>query len=382
VEALTLTAGFNYTHDSKRARSNNSTTDVFSGIDLVQAGALAGVPGPFRTVTCSAATGPACNPFLGLAPLQFLPPFLNFPNAVESGKTSDNDLSYTLRAAYKFSPNVSAYATHATGFKASSFNLSFDSRPFAADFIPGSPFQVPPPATSPIQSAGLALPNLTTGTRFAGPEDATVYEIGLKGSWQGFGINLAFFKQILKGFQSNVFTGTGFVLANAEKQSTKGVEIDATLNLVKNLSVTASYTYLDPIFDKFTGGSAINPATNTTVAADLTGETPSGISKHSVAIGTTYVAPIGDNELIFHADYALNSAFQIAQGLDFKAKPESLNASIAFKSASGFELSIWGRNLSEPKFNPVIFPSVAQAGSLSTYASPPKTYGVSGRLRF
>jgi iron complex outermembrane recepter protein len=43
---------------------------------------------------------------------------------------------------------------------------------------------------------------------------------------------------------------------------------------------------------------------------------------------------------------------------------------------------VFGRNLTEPKFNPVIFPSVAQAGSLSGYPSPPRTYGVTGRFKF
>jgi iron complex outermembrane recepter protein len=392
IDGLTLTAGFNYTHDNKKVATNNRSTDVFSGIDLVQAAAAAGIPGSIalptgtifpRTTPCTTgAPAGTCNPFLGLRPLQFLPPFLNFPNAVESGKTSDSDFSYTLRAAYKFSRNVSAYATYATGFKATSFNLSTDSRPFPTDFIPGSPFAVPAPATSPIRTAGLAVNNLTAGTRYAGPEDATVYEIGVKGSWQGFGINVALFKQILKGFQSNVFTGTGFVLGNAEKQSTKGVEIDASITPGPGWNFTASYTYLDPTYDLFTGGSAFNPATNNVVPTNLTGRTPTGISKHNVAVGGTYAAPIGDNELIFHVDYALSSAYQIAQGLPFKAEPESLNASIAFKMGNGLEMSVWGRNLTEPKFNPVIFPSVAQSGSLSAYPSPPKTYGVSARFKF
>ena len=135
------------------------------------AGVRAGVP-------ATLATNPAFNPFLALQPLQFLPPFLNYPNAVENGKTHDDNLSYTLRVAYKFSRNINAYASYATGFKASSFNLSYDSRPFASDFIPGSPAQSPAPAASPIRSAGLALTNLTAGTRFAGPEKAQVYEIG------------------------------------------------------------------------------------------------------------------------------------------------------------------------------------------------------------
>jgi iron complex outermembrane receptor protein len=210
-----------------------------------------------------------------------------------------------------------------------------------------------------------------------------VYEAGLKGSFQGFNFNLAVFKQILKGFQSNVFAGTGFVLGNAEKQSTFGVEVDSVLSPTPNFSVTASYTYLDPRYDKFTGGSAFNPLTNTVVATDLTGRRPSGISKHSIAVGANYTAELGgENKAIFHVDYSLSSAFQIAQGLSYKASPESLNASIGYQFGNGLELSVFGRNLTQPKYNPVIFPSVAQAGSLSAYPSPPRFYGVTGRFKF
>ena len=100
-------------------------------------------------------------------------------------------------------------------------------------------------------------------------------------------------------------------------------------------------------------------------------------------MGGTYTAPLGDEKaLIFHVDYSHSSAFQIAQGLPFKASPESLNASIAFDVGNGLEVSIWGRNLSEPKFNGTIFPGVAQAGTLSAYPSPPKTYGGNVRFKF
>jgi len=397
TDRLTLTGGFNYTRDRKRVETDVRTTDIFSSIDLqgsvnrlAQGGVATtvgnllrlGRPASAAEVAGFAAAQPAAfaqiqagvaaqvNPILGLRPLQFLPPFLNFPNAVEDGRTSDNDLSYTLRVAFEASENLSAYATYATGFKASSFNLSFDSRPLASDL----------PA---IQAGGLAVNNLTTGTRFAGPEDAEVYEIGLKGQFEGFGFNLALFEQTLKGFQSNVFQGTGFVLGNAEKQSTRGFEIDASITPTDALNFTASLTYLDPKFDKFTGGSAFNPATNTVVPTDLTGERPTGISKYSIAVGGTYTLDLAnDNALVFHADYALGSSFQIAQGLPFKAEPESLNASVTFALANGLEFMLWGRNLTEPKFNAVIFPSVAQAGSLSAYPSPPKTYGGTVRFRF
>lgn len=417
LEGLTLTAGFNYTDDSKRVRTNNTTTDVFSSIDLVASGVplvtqgaiattvgtalglggqasaaqiaafAAAQPAVFAQIQAGAAafarspTGLAANPLLGLRPLQFLPPFLNFPNAVENGRTDDQDLSYTFRLAYKFNPNLSGYATYATGFKASSFNLSTDSRPTSADFIPGSPVTNPP--ASPIRAAGLAVVNLTTGTRFAGPEEAELYEIGLKGSFGGFGFNFALFKQILTGFQSNIFQGTGFVLGNAEKQSTQGFELDTTISPVDDLRFFASVTYLDSRFDRFTGGSAFNPATNTVVPTDLSGRRNAGVSDWSVSVGGDYTERLaGDNALLFHVDYAFSSAFQIAEGLRFTAAPESLNASLGLQLSNGLILSVWGRNLTEPRFNGTIFPSVAQAGSLSAYPSPPRTYGVSARFSF
>jgi outer membrane receptor protein involved in Fe transport len=418
-EKITLTAGFNYTDDSKKVRSNSRSTDAFSAVDLVAVGipvvrggaiasgvgqALRGAngapasqaeiaafaaaqPAAFAAISAGAtafansAAGLAANPLLPLRPLQFLPPFLNFPNAVENGRTSDQDLSYTLRLAYKVSSRLNLYATYATGFKASSFNLSRDSRPTLANFIPGSPVTNPP--TSPIRAAGLALPNLTAGTRFAGPEEATNYEIGIKGNFPGVAFNLAIFQQELKGFQSNVFQGAGFVLGNAEKQTTKGVEFDISVTPVKALNFTAAFTYLDPKFDKFTGGSAFNPLTNTVVPTNLTGRVPSGQSPFTIAVGGTYTQSLGgDRKIIFHADYDYSSPFQIALGLPFKADPETLNASITFVPIKNFELSVFGRNLTEPKFNPVIFPSVAQPGSLSGYPSPPRTYGISGRFKF
>jgi outer membrane receptor protein involved in Fe transport len=165
TDRLTLTAGLNYTDDKKQASTNNVYTDIFSSIDLdasvaaLRAGGIAqtiggllGVPGGFASaarVQAFAAGNPAAfasisnavsaqvNPLLGLKALQFIPPFLNFPNAVESGRKSDTNLSHTLRASFKFSDNLNGYVTHATGFKGSSFNLSTDSRPFPKDFIPG-----------------------------------------------------------------------------------------------------------------------------------------------------------------------------------------------------------------------------------------------------
>ncbi len=377
VEGLTFTVGANFTHDEKDVVQDNVSTDVFSGIDLVQAGVAAGVP-------AALAANPAINPFLALRPLQFTPPFLNFPNAVEDGKTKDNDLSYTFRLAYDVTDNVSSYVTYATGFKASSFNLSADSRPFAADFIPGSDFQAPAPGASPIRDAGLAVNNLTTGTRFAGPEEAVLYEIGIKGQWQGVAVNLAIFDQTLNGFQDNVFTGTGFVLGNAEKQSVRGFEVDGSFSPVDGLTFTAALTYLDSKYDSFTGGSAFDPGTLLIVPTDLSGQRPAGIPEWSGSIGGTYSHLFDSgNKLTLHADYFFESETQLAEGLpEFTRSVNELNASATFELANGLAFTIWGRNLTKDIYNQGIFPTTAQSGSLSGFRNFPRTYGASVKFRF
>ena len=406
IEGLTLTGGFNYTKDKKNVASNTTTTDVFSRIDLVQVGANAGLPpalpagfvpaggtaltaGLFpRINNCAtptnapAASGPnptrsgTCNPFLGLQALQFNAPFLNFPNSVEDGRTRDGKLTYSARLAWEATDNLNFYASYGTGFKATSWNLSFDSRPFLSDFVAGSPAQGAPITASPIRTAGLSLPNLTSGTRYAAPEEATVMELGLKAKWDRVAFNLTIFEQSIKNFQGNSFIGTGFVLTNAGKQSTKGIEFDGSVNPVDALQLRMNFTYLDPKYDSYVGSPN----------GDVSGQTPAGIPKLSATWGATYTAELsGGTELIFNGDYHYeaktlindNPAFRI-----YKREVSDLAASATLRFGNGMQFSLWGRNLTGAKYLATIFPSVVQAGSVSGYPNQPRTYGVSAKYKF
>jgi outer membrane receptor protein involved in Fe transport len=420
TDRLTFTAGANYTKDKKRFSTNVISSDVFSGIDLrgsggrvlaqqalatgvgqalgLPAGTLANAaqiqafagaqPAIFGAINAQATafgnananltTAQAAadnnpltvgNPFLALTPFQFLPPFLNLPNSVESNRTNDGDLAYSLRLAYELTDTVNVYATYATGFKASSVNLSRDSRPLASDL----------PA---INAAGLATPNLVAGSRFAAPEESTVYEFGLKGQWSVAAVNVAVFKQSIKGFQSNIFTGTGFALANAGKQSTFGIEFDGSVRPVDGLNLTLAATYLDAKYDSF-----VNSA-----FGDISGTTPAGIPELSFSAGGTYTYEFaGGTKAIAHVDYAYESPVQIVEGLtglpasvaqNLKREVNSLNASFTVKLTNGIEAGVWGRNLTNATYLTTIFPAVAQSGSVSGYPNQPRTYGGTIRYKF
>ena len=407
TDGLVFTAGFNYTDDSKDFAINFVAGDPLANINLVDAfivggiaqalrippaqvtpAVIAGFAGnpataPFFNGIAAAAQNPAQNPLLGLAGLQFQPPFPNVPNAVEDGRTRDDKLTYLLRASLEVIPEINVYASYATGFKASSINLSRDSRPLLTDFTPGPRGSNILAPSSPIRDAGLATPNLTTGTRFAGPENAEVYEVGLKAQFDRVGFNIALFDQTIEGFQSFAFTGLGFALQNAGQQSVKGFELDATIQPTDGLVLTFATTYLDPVFDSFPGS----------VVGDLSGQRPNGIPEFTIATSATYTHEFdGGSRLISRIDYNHESTvdivilptFNFALGNDnlFRREVNLVNTSVTLALNNGIEIGAFARNLLDDEHVLTVFDGVAQAGTVSGYPNTPRTYGGVVRFKF
>jgi outer membrane receptor protein involved in Fe transport len=388
TDRVTLTGGLNYTKVEKTAFVNQTNTDIFSSLSMVQVGFaaifaqltglpptpenIAANPGAAGTalalsgVSCAPETGPFCNPLLGLQPLQFLPPFLDFPNAVEPGTSDDDKVTWTARVAFQATDSINVYASAGTGFKATSWNLSRDSRPFESD-IPA------------LVGAGLAVPNLTAGTRYAGPEESTVYELGFKGQWDRTQVNVAIFDQSIEGFQSNIFTGTGFLLMNAGEQSTKGIEVDALWNPIDPLRLTFSGTWLDPKYDSFENAEGVDGPT------DLSGTTPPGIHEFSMNASATWYFDIGSMQAYLRGEYIYEDEVQVIENVPAEVASREvsmLNASFGLGFDNGMELMFWGRNLTDDEFLLTAFPGVAQPGTYSGYPNQPRTYGVTLRARF
>jgi|TARA_R110001606_G_scaffold10816_9_gene46707 iron complex outermembrane receptor protein len=397
VDGLVFTGGFNYTDDKKDFALAQQSFDPLGQINLVDAFIVGATGGTVTTreqfqalpaanqAALLAAAQSAANPLFGLDAFQFQPPFVTIPNAVEDGKTRDDKFTYLLRASYAISDQVNIYGSYATGFKASSVNLSRDSRPSSTDYIAGpggSTFAAP---SSPILDAGLAVPNLRSGSRFAGPENATVYEVGVKGQWEGFGFNLALFDQTIKGFQSLAFTGTGFALQNAGQQSVKGFEFDSNINPAEGLVFTFAMTYLDPLYDDFPGS----------VLGDLSGATPGGIPEFAISTSATYSHEFGasGNMLITRIDYSHESNTPINNGLPtfnaelgntqiFDREVNLVNGSMTLKLENGLEVGAYVRNLLNDQFLTTVFDGVAQSGTVLGYPSAPRTYGGVVRFKF
>ena len=226
-------------------------------------------------------------------------------------------------------------------------------------------------------------------TRYAESEKSAVAELGRKSQWHGGAANIAGFYQEIKGFQSNVFTGTGFALSNAGKQSTWGVEFEGRQELFPGFTANLGVTWLDPKYDDF----------HFSAVGDLSGTRPANIPEWTVIVGGQYDHEFGNGDhLILMGSYHFESRVQITEGLPgyldlgtaaaiaaaqpFTREENLVDASITYAFHNHFEVSLWGRNLTNDRYLQQIFDSVAQPFSISGYTNEPRTWGGTVRYKF
>ena len=361
TDALTLTGGLAFLHDSKRAASNVTLTDKFSALDL-------------QDVPQFGVIGLPPNLYGPLGALQFFygdtanhgP--VNFPNANESGKLTGSKLTEALRAAYDFG-GWSVYASYNTGWKAGAYNLSSDSRP----------------------------PDVNGIGRTANPENVTALEAGVKTESRHGYLTLAVFEQAIKGFQSNAYTGTGYALVNAGKESTRGFELDGAWRPTDWLNLTGAVTYLDAKYDSFTHAPCVsfdtvncptNPATGTMPNfRDLSGTRPAGIPPWSFSTSAMVTHELGGGYSGFaRLEYDWASRVQLIETVPANIATygqRDLNASVGLASKPNhYQVMLWAHNLTDYRSMIAAFPTVAQSGSYSGFPNQPRMVGVTLSSKF
>lgn len=431
TDRLTITGGVSYVSDEKEARGDVVQTEPFQNLDLSQfatsggsfvaANIFGGLIGePFnpadptaffvaaqtlaltdpmtfaatRDGAVAAAQGalgmdPTLNPllpFTGLSTLQFIPRQTPFPgmgvtpddeiSLVDDGFAKDDAINVTARVAYDLTNSINVYFNYATGYKAPAVNLSQDAQPPV------------------IGTNGLAV------GRFAAAEDVTLFEFGVKTRFDGGYINIALFDQTINDFQSNTFTGTGFVFANAGEQSVRGFEVDASYSPWDPLNLFVGLTYLDPDYPSFISfpcpsaglvaiaradilATCADPSVST---VDISGADPSGIHPISLTTAATYTHEMANGSYITgRVEYLYESEtslYELGNGTEPSRKVSTINANLKYAMENGFSVNLWGRNLNDDDALITFFPSVAQAGSYNAYIAQPRTWGVSIRKDF
>ncbi|MDX2233232.1 MAG: TonB-dependent receptor [Hyphomonadaceae bacterium] len=300
-----------------------------------------------------------------------------------AAQTDDTNTSGQLTIAYDVAEDVNAYATYATSFK--SFGLN----------VAGVP------ANTPV---------------VVKPESVTHYELGLKTKpFDGATLNIAAFNTDIDDYQTvvvaNVIGTLRGYLANAEQVRVRGVEVDASARVTDAFSVFGAVAYTDAKYVRFPNSplpieetgrpipnpaynaalptSASNPLTITAPFTDVSGKRLPGVSEWAGSFGAEYVLPSAF--LGREGEYFL--AGDVNWRTDFSSDPAGsrymeiegyslLNGRIGFRTDSGWDFYVWGRNLADAEYYEILATASGGSGLVVGSLGDPRTFGVTLRGRF
>jgi iron complex outermembrane receptor protein len=140
----------------------------------------------------------------------------------------DKEWSGTIKASYRFSPEVFTYASYARGYKGGGFNLD---RAQSSNGLPTGGQGV-----VPVQDTSFPA------------EFVDSYEIGLKNTLFNRTVlfNITGFYQKFSDFQLNTFLGTSFAVRSVPEVTSKGVDVDFLwFTPVRGLSIQSGLSYAD-----------------------------------------------------------------------------------------------------------------------------------------
>lgn len=322
---------------------------------------------------------------------------LPWANVLHNGRTihqerDESEWSGTLKAAYRFSDAVMAYASAARGYKAGGFNL---------DRVQSS---------NGLSSGGAGITPVND-TSFPG-EFVDSYELGAKTTWAGGNLllNAALFHQTYENFQLNSFLGTSFVVRSIPEVVSQGIDTELLWQPVTGLMLQGGLMYADTKYgDSIPGCDFVGPGQTSTACPSigqlykLPGAQMSFAPKWSGTASATYEWDVGDTLAArVHLGGKYMSEFNTGSDLDVeKLQPAFTiwNARVGIgRSDRRWMLELWAQNLTNQHYIQVGFDGPLQAlGSplpnsqhaagdpLNTYNAflgAPRMYGVTFRLNY
>jgi outer membrane receptor protein involved in Fe transport len=373
TDAFDITAGLRYSIDKKDLDTYQTTSDggVACGTALSPAGQarIAGIVGAANAGTV---IGNLCLPWAN--PL--------FNGRGTNQKRSDKEWSGTIKASYRFSPEVFTYASYARGYKGGGFNLD---RTQSSNGLPSGG-----PGVVPINDTSFAA------------EFVDSYEVGMKNTLFNRSVlfNVTGFYQKFSDFQLNTFLGTSFAVRSVPEVTSKGVDVDFIwFTPVRGLSIQSGLSYAKTQY----GDDAI-PNDPTNALALLPGSRLSLAPEWSGSASLTYEHQVGDAmKARFNIGGKYSSDYNTGSDL-FPPKEQKaytlVNARVALGAQDDhWTVELWGQNLFNEKYTQVAFNGFLQGASglsatnatyvpandtitYDAFLGAPRTYGLTLRSKF
>jgi iron complex outermembrane recepter protein len=337
----------------------------------------------------------------GLAALPCVIPNVPGGSFSQSGaQKSEDRITGTAVLSLKPTDGLLIYGSYSRGYKAGGFNLDRSGLTYGA-------------------------PNLNQLT--FEPEIVDAFEFGYKLNKPGFDLNIAAFYQKFQGFQLNTFNGINFIvvnvaacktdLANADRDlsnatgtctggtksgvSSKGLEIEAFIRPIRNVSVNMGLTYTNTRYGRNLVG--FNGTAFPGALFQLSGARLSNSSEFVATTSFSWTPPLGDSGLsgLFYVDGRLQSDTNTGSDLDVEKVQDGFavfNARVGLRGPQmKWAIEFWAQNVLNERFQQVSFDAPLQGsgstrqtayfGGTSTqlygvFLGEPRTYGVTARFKF
>ena len=383
TDKLDLTLGLRYTNETKDFNASFGNDNVICPQNRALLGSLLGVP------SLAGLAG-------GIISLSCQGNSTSELDGVSLADTRDEDqFTGTAILSYKATPDLLFYGSYSRGYKAGGFNLDRSA------------------LTTPVAFNVNTLD--PTNLQFE-EETVDAFEIGAKYQTRQFGVSVAAFRQEFTNFQLNTFNGSVFLVQNinackddlggADRDNSaatgacasdrtkpgvvaKGVEIEANLSPVRDLTATVGLTYADTSFaNNLIGnedGTPLDPALRL-----LPGDNMSNAPEIVATSSLSWTPPIGDSGMrgLFFVNARMTSDYNTGSDLLYGKEQDGfvvVNGRIGVTNIGGsFSVEGWVQNLFDTDYTQVAFntPFVAEPQTYSAFLAEPRTYGVTVRAEF
>lgn len=366
TDQIDLTGGMRYTRDRK---SGGSPVDVSRMPQSLPAGVTNAQLNAFYRAIGAVFVNPGVSytlPGYFTTGTRSVPATVGYPigQATKAGK-----FTFTGSASYKFTPDITGYATYTTGF----------------------------------QAGGLDLNNGSGRSgQFVSPTTTQAVEAGVKGSLfdRRMTFNAAVYNEVLKGFQTSIAyllpDGTSYRGAtNAGDLRARGVEWDVVAALGNGVRVTFAGNYNDTIYQS--APSLPSPAElsyNGVANVNATGQRAPYAPVWTISATPSWDHQIGEHEEFYtYLQYSYTGRLStgVSQGIYTQVPAQSnVNVRAGIRLEDGkYDISLYANNALDKKnitsqgllAAPAGTGVTAYLGRTVTFA-PPAMYGISLKAKF
>ena len=383
TDNVDLTLGLRYTNETKTLDATFGNDNVFCPANrallrpLLTNPALGGLAGGLLSLSCQ---GNSTSELNGVS---------------ISDQRDEDEFTGTAILSWKPTDDLMTYASYSRGYKAGGFNLDRSA------------------LSNPVAFNAAAInPSVL---QFA-EETVNAYEVGAKYSTREFGLSLAAFRQEFTNFQLNTFNGSVFLVQNvnscddnlggADQDASaatgacnpdavapgviaQGVEVEATVNPIRDLGFTFGFTYSDTSYeDNLIGNDSGVPLDP--VLRLLPGDNLSNAPQIVATSSVTWTPPLGDSGMkgLVFFNVRMTSDYNTGSDLLYGKEQDGyaiVNGRIGLTNiADRFAVEGWVQNLFDVDYTQVAFntPFVAPQQTYSAYLAEPRTYGITVRGKF